>query len=257
MINFQWSQFEQNQQAKDISFESFCFQVAFIKYKDFGFFENFYNTPGSEYYLTLHSDCPELNLKSGDEIGWQVKWWFNSEENTSLTAPRRKELEKGFSTTLKRHANIKLWIICTPGNFVEDKFTELKTALAKQKSDTIFSHWNKETFTNFLSQQFDKFNDVFNHYFNTNFIGFEFINKYSQRRIEDLQKKFDTDLYTPSNYDDEVFFTMNYQKIFEAISSKVKYLQDDIVKIEKDDSYNAVFKAFDCKSSAKSELVGC
>lgn len=245
MINFQWSQFEQNQQAKDISFESFCFQVAYIKFKDFGFFENFYNTPGSEYYLILHSDCSELNLKSGDEIGWQVKWWFDSEENTSLTALRRNELEKGFSTTLKRHVNIKLWIICTPGKFVEDKFTELKTTLTKLKSDTIFSHWNKETFTNILSQQFDKFNDVFNHYFNTNFIGFEFINKYSQRRIEDLQKKFDTDLYTPSNYDDEVFFVMNFKKIFEAIITKIKYLQDDIDKIEKNNSYDFEFKAFD------------
>jgi hypothetical protein len=245
MINLLWSQFEQNQQARDISFESFCFQIAYIKYKDFGFFENFYNTPGSEYYLTLHSDCPELNLKSGDVIGWQVKWWFNSEESTSLTSTRRDELEKGFKTTLRRHPNIKLWIICTPGSFVEDKYIELTTALAKLKSDTIFTHWNKEIFNNFLSQQFDKFNDVFNHYFNTNFIGFEFINKYSQRRIDDLQKKFDTDLYTPSSYDDEVFFVMNYKKIFEAISSKVKYLQDDLDDIEKDDLYDCKFKSFD------------
>lgn len=245
MTGIQWSQFEQNQQAKDISFESFCFQVAYIKYKDYGYFESFYNTPGSEYYLTLHSDCPELNLNAGDEIGWQVKWWFNSEENTSLRANRRDELGKGFSTTLKRHPNIKLWIICTPGSFVEVKFIELKTALAKLKSDTIISHWNKDTFTNFLTQEFDKFNDVFNHYFNTNFIGFEFINKYSQRRIKDLQKKFDTDLYTPSNYDDEIFFVMNYKAIFEEIDIKIKYLQDDLDEIEKDDSFNAEFKAFD------------
>lgn len=245
MTGIQWSQFEQNQQAKDISFESFCFQVAYIKYKDYSYFENFYNTPGSEYYLTLHSDCPELNLKAGDEIGWQVKWWFNSEENTSLTANRRDELEKGFTTTLKRHPNIKLWIICTPGSFVEDKFIELKTALAKLKSDTIISHWNRDSFTNFLSQEFDKFNDVFNHYFNTNFIGFEFIKKYSKRRIEDLQKKFDTDLYTPSHYDDEVFFVMDYKAIFEEIDIKIKYLQDDLDEIEKDDSFNAEFKAFD------------
>lgn len=245
MIYPLWSQFEQNQQAKDISFEFFCFQIAYIKYNSFGFFANFYNTPGSEFYLTLHSDCPELNLKTGDEIGWQVKWWLNTEENTSLNASRRKELEKGFYTTLQRHANIKLWIICTPGKFIEDKFTELTTALKKLKSDTIFFHWSKETFNNFLSQQFERFNDVFNHYFNTNFIGFDFIKRYSQRRIEDLQKKFDTDLYTPSKYDDEVFFTMDYKQIFEAISSKVKYLHDDIVQIEKDDSYNAVFVAFD------------
>ncbi|QOG90631.1 hypothetical protein HUE46_11800 [Flavobacterium columnare] len=245
MISIQWSQFEQNQQAKDISFESFCFQVAYLKYKDYGYFENFYNTPGSEYYLTLHSDCPELNLKAGDEIGWQVKWWFNNEENTSLTASRRDELEKGFTTTLKRHPNIKLWIICTPGSFIEDKFIELKTALANLKSDTIISHWNKDTFSNFLTQEFNKFSDVFNHYFNTSFIDFEFIKKYSQRRIEDLQKKFDTDLYTPSHYDDEVFFVMSYKAIFEAIDIKIKYLQDDLDKIEKDDSFNAEFKTFD------------
>lgn len=245
MTSFQWSQFEKNQQAKDISFESFCFQVAYIKYKDYGYFENFYNTPGSEYYLKLHSDCPELNLNAGDEIGWQAKWWFNSEENTSLTAKRRNELEKGFITTLKRHPNIKLWIICTPGNFVEDKFIELKIALANLKSDAIISHWNKDTFSNFLTHEFDKFNDVFNHYFNTNFIGFEFIKKYSQRRIEDLQKKFDTDLYTPSHYDDEVFFVMSYKTIFEEIEIKIKYLQDDLDEIENDDSFNAEFKSFD------------
>ncbi|SHI85891.1 NACHT domain-containing protein [Pseudozobellia thermophila] len=259
MTSFQWSQFEQNQQAKDISFESFCFQVAYIKYKDYGYFENFYNTPGSEYYLTLHSDCPELNLNAGDEIGWQVKWWFNSEENTSLTANRRDELEKGFTTTLKRHPNIKLWIICTPGSFVEDKFIELKTTLAKLKSDIIISHWNKDSFTNFLTQEFDKFNDVFNHYFNTNFIGFEFIKKYSQRRIEDLQKKFDTDLYTPSHYDDEVFFVMSYKAIFEEIEIKIKYLQDDLDEIEKDDSFNAKFTAFDIEyiETAQALLKKC
>lgn len=259
MTNINWSQFERNQQAKDISFESFCFQVAYIKYKDYGYFENFYNTPGSEYYLTLHSDCPEQNLKAGDEIGWQVKWWFNSEENTSLTANRRDELEKGFTTTLKRHPNIKLWIICTPGSFVEDKFIELKTTLAKLKSDTIISHWNKKDFLNFLTQEFDKFNDVFNHYFNTNFIGFEFIKKYSQRRIEDLQKKFDTDLYTPSHYDDEVFFVMSYKAIFEEIEIKIKYLQDDLDEIEKDDSFNAKFTAFDMEyiETAQALLKKC
>lgn len=246
MTSFQWSQFEQNQQAKDISFESFCFQIAYIKYKDFGFFDNFYNTPGSEYYLTLHSDCPELNLKSGDEIGWQAKWWFDGEDkSTSLVQARREKLVANFSTTLLRHPKIKHWIICTPNSFNEDAFRKLKEELSKLSSEIEISHWNKDSFSSFLTQQFEKFNDVFNHYFNTNFIGFEFINKYSQRRIDDLQKKFDTDLYAPSSYDDEVFFLMNYKKMFEVISIKAKYLQDDLDDIEKNDSYDFEFKAFD------------
>lgn len=101
MTNISWSQFEKNQLAKDISFESFCFQVAYIKYKEYGFFENFYNTPGSEFYLLLHKDCPELNLKAGDKIGWQVKWWFNSEDNSSLDADHKKSLQR----TLQQHSD--------------------------------------------------------------------------------------------------------------------------------------------------------
>ncbi len=108
MINISWSQFDLNQSAKDISFESFCFQVAYIKLYGFGFFDNYYNTPGSEFYLSLNQDCPEFGLIKGDEIGWQVKWWFDTEENTSLNSKRRDELIKNFQTTLKRHPNIKL-----------------------------------------------------------------------------------------------------------------------------------------------------
>lgn len=41
MINILWSQFDVNQRAKDISFESFCFQIAYLRYRELGFFENF------------------------------------------------------------------------------------------------------------------------------------------------------------------------------------------------------------------------
>lgn len=260
MTGIQWSQFEKNQQAKDISFESFCFQVAYIKFKNYGFFENFYNAPGSEFYLKLHTDLPELNLKVGEEIGWQAKWWLDGEDkSTSLVQARREKLIANFKTTLSRHPHIKYWIICTPNSFNEDAFNKLKKELNALSQQAEIAHWNKESFTNFLTQEFDKFNDVFNHYFNTNFIGFEFVKKYSQRRIEDLQKKFDTDLYTPSHYDDEVFFVMSYKAIFEEIEIKIKYLQDDLDEIEKDDSFNAKFTAFDMEyiETAQALLKKC
>jgi hypothetical protein len=238
MINIQWSQFEQNQQAKDISFETFCFQIAYIKYKDFGYFDNFYNTPGSEFYLILHSDLPELNLKAGDEIGWQAKWWLDGEDKgTSLGQARRDKLIANFNTTISRHDGIKYWIICTPNSFNEDAYTKLKGQLKSISVNTEFSHWNKDVFNNFLTQDIENFNGLFNHYFNSNFIGFSLINKYSQRRIDDLQKKFDTDLYTPSHYDNEIFFVVDYKRIFDEFNIKSKYILDDVIEIENDDSY--------------------
>lgn len=238
MTAISWSQFEKNQSAKDISFESFCFQVAYIQYRDYGFFENFFNTPGSEFYLKLHTDCPDLNLSAGDEIGWQVKWWFNSEENTSLTKARRDELETGFKTTLKRHSDIKLWIVCTPGRFVEDTFKKLKTALNKLSSQTNIIHWHKASFENMRSASFEKFGALFHHYFNSHFIGFEFLKEYSERRISDLRKKFDTDLYTPSHYDDEILFVIDYKRIFNELEISIKYMNDDVDSIEANDLFN-------------------
>ena len=237
MINILWGQFAKNQQAKDISFESFCYQVAYILYKDYGFFEEFYNTPGSEFYLTLHKDCPPLNLKSGDQVGWQVKWWFNSEDNSSLNAKNKSILTDNFTTTLITHPNINLWIICTPGSFVEKEFNKLRSELSKLSSNSQFIHWNKAKFINFRTDNFEKLDTVFNHYFNTSFIGYNFIANYSKRRITDLNKKFDTDLYTPTKYDDEILYLLDYRKIFYELEIRIKYLTDDVKKIETDKLY--------------------
>jgi len=237
MKNISWSQFETNQQAKDISFESFCFQIAYILYKDYGLFENYYNTPGSEFYLVLHTDCKHLNLKAGDEIGWQAKWWFNSEDNSSLDADHKQKLIENFTTTLKGHPNINKWIICTPGAFVEREFKKLVVELKKLSPKTEFVHWSKSTFMNFQTEMFEEFNTVFNHYFNSNFVGFAFLKQYSQRRVDDLSKKFDTDLYTPSHYDEEILFLLDYKRIFAELEIQIKYLQDDIDRIEEDNLF--------------------
>ncbi|CEJ70106.1 hypothetical protein BN1195_02410 [Chryseobacterium oranimense G311] len=233
MINILWSQFDSNQQAKDISFESFCFQVAYLRYSKYGYFDNFYNTPGSEFYLLLHTDCPELNLRAGDEIGWQVKWWYNTEDNTSLTKERRTHLENNFATTLKEHPNIKLWIVCTPASFKESAFKELKTSLNKLSSKSKILHWNKETFKNFLSSEHSKFGGLFHHYFNTNFISFDVIKEYTQQQIQYLHTKFDTDLYVPSDYDEEILYLLNYKEIYNEIELKSTYIQDDIKSSKK------------------------
>ncbi|MCP1298733.1 hypothetical protein NK356_06115 [Chryseobacterium sp. S0630] len=228
MTNISWSQFDINQQAKDISFESFCFQLAYLRYHEFGYFDNFYNTPGSEFYLHLHTDCQELNLKAGDEIGWQVKWWYNTEDNTSLLKDRREQLINNFNTTLNEHAHIKLWIICTPSSFKESTFKDLKISLKAISPATEILHWNKETFKNFLSDKHSKFGAIFHHYFNTSFINFEIVKEYTERQIEYLHTKFDTDLYVPSDYDKEILYLLDYKKIFSDLEIKSTYIKDDI-----------------------------
>jgi len=237
MINISWRQFELNQSAKDISFESFCYQVAYILYSEYGYFDNFYNTPGSEFYLKLNKDCGPLNLKKGDEIGWQVKWWFNSEDNTSLVQERRTELEKGFKTTLRRHPDIKLWIICTPGSFQEDAYKKLLAKLASLSSGTVIMHWNKAKFENFRADDFEKFGHLFHNYFNLLFVGFNFLKEYTERRLEDLKNKYDTELYTPSQYDNEILLTIDYKRIFDELYLRSKYLKDEVEKIENDNYY--------------------
>lgn len=237
MINISWAQFSQNQEAKDISFESFCYQVAYILYKEYGHFENFYNTPGSEFYLTLFKDCEVLDLKVGSKIGWQVKWWFNSEDNSSLNAKNKVTLIENFKTTLKYHPNIKLWIICTPGSFVEKEYNKLVGELKKLSSDTEFLHWNKSNFQNIRSNNYEQFHALFNHYFNTNFIGYNFIETYSRTRIKNLEKKYDTDLYVPSEYDEQILFFLDFRKIYHELELRIKYLTDDIKEIENDSLY--------------------
>ncbi|MEC5395262.1 hypothetical protein [Bergeyella sp. RCAD1439] len=233
MINILWSQFDINQQAKDISFESFCFQVAYLRYREFGFFENYFNTPGSEFYLKLHTDCLELNLKAGDEIGWQVKWWYNTEDNTSLTKDRRRQLSNNFATTLKIHPDIKLWIICTPASFTESAFNQLKRSLQELSPNTQFLHWNKETFRNFFFENQSLFGGLFHHYFNSNFIGFKALAEYTEKQIEYLQNKFNTDLYVPSHYDEEIIQLLDYNTLFNELELKSTYIQDDITHVKR------------------------
>jgi hypothetical protein len=74
MIEISWERLRTNSESREISFESFNFQLAFKKYSKYGSFEYDYNTPGSEFYLTLDKDCNELQAKSGYTVGWQVKF---------------------------------------------------------------------------------------------------------------------------------------------------------------------------------------
>src|ERR1035437_4113546 len=98
MRDINWKQLEKNSESTEIGFELFCFQIAYRKYAILGHFDSWYNTPGSEFYLTLEKDSDELDLKIGDVVGWQAKFWLNNkdDDNSPLDANHRSELIEGF-----------------------------------------------------------------------------------------------------------------------------------------------------------------
>jgi hypothetical protein len=67
MKEIDWKQLEKNSESKEIGFEGFCFQIAFRKYASLGHFDYYYNTPGSEFYLTLEKDSDEAARDTTEE----------------------------------------------------------------------------------------------------------------------------------------------------------------------------------------------
>ena len=97
MCDISWHRLEQNSQTKEISFETFTFQIAWQKYSTCGSFEYDYNAPGSEFYLTLAKDNDELKAKAGDVVGWQAKFWVNPND-PSNTSPNSTPEYPRYST---------------------------------------------------------------------------------------------------------------------------------------------------------------
>lgn len=240
-MQIDWTRLESKINSKELTFESFNFQVAWAKYSQFGDFEYDYNTPGAEFYLTLKIDCPELSLNTGDVIGWQAKFWvnYNDMNNTSMNSERRAELKDGFKKALRHKANIKRWIICTPGQIVDRARNELVANLRELKSDIEVTFWNRPKYEAFYLESHETFSPIFSHYFSTQFIGYAFIKEYTQIRIKRLRNKFDVELYVPSELDSEIELTIDFHEIFDVLSS-ILYEWRDSLKFGKGRSEQAI-----------------
>lgn len=244
MNEISWHQLELNSGSGEISFESFNFQIAFKKYSQYGVFEYDYNTPGSEFYLTLNTDCEELNAEVGDVVGWQAKFWLNRSDpnNTPFDSRHREELVKGLVTSLGYKKNLKTWIICTPGQplntapyYPKDKLIE---ELYGVKQDLNVLFWNKPIYEAFYHENPSEFSSIFKHYFSHKFISFDFIKNYSSKRIRLLREKFDTDLYTPGKVDQEIYLMIDLKQLFKESSNAFNALDHAIDKIKQSEHYN-------------------
>lgn len=225
MKDINWSQLEKNSESKELGFEHYCFQIAYNEYSSLGHFDYYYNTPGSEFYLTLEKDSNEFNLKVGDVIGWQAKFWRGNadEENSPLDQNHRSELIEGFKKTIEYKPNIKKWIICTPGKFsntAPNKAVEkLEAELTKIKPDSSVDYWHKDIFLTFALKNIEFYGALFNHFFSTKFIGFEYFKCYSEKRLDRLRDKFDIDLYVENEIDEDISYILDPNKTKEKLQS--------------------------------------
>lgn len=235
MKNIDWKQLEKNSESKEIGFEQFCFQVAYKKYASLGHFDSWYNTPGSEFYFTLEKDSDELNLKAGDVIGWQAKFWLNNkdEDNSPLDKNHRNELVQGFNTTLQYKPNLKKWIICTPGKFSNTAphkcVDNLEAEIKNTKADIQIDYWHKDIFLAFALEDNGFYNLLFNHYFSTKFIGFDYIKEFSEKRLGRLKDKFDVDLYVENEIDKHLSYITDAEKV----RKKIQFILGNIKRLIK------------------------
>ena len=217
-------------ESEELSFESFNFQIAWVRYSSFGDFDYKYNTPGAEFFLTLKKDLPEFELKISDVIGWQAKFWVNHNDlnNTKMDSTRRKELKEGLKKALKLKPNLKAWIVCTPGQIMTDPAKKLEDDLQSVIPDLKMILWNKAIYEAFFYESHTKFNPIFSHYFSTQFIGYEFLKDYTQERINSLRNKFDTDLYVSLSIDNEIDVILDYKKLFSELNSITHAWQENL-----------------------------
>lgn len=259
MITISWAQLENNATSKELSFESFCFQIAYKKFHEYGVFDSFYNTAGSEFYLILSKDCAELKLKAGDVVGWQAKFWRNKkdEDNSPLDSNHRKELVKGLTKSVADKPKLKHWIICTPGKFANNKptypWTTLKQDLVKVSKAVTIGHWHRDTFEAIFHNNPPAYNSIFNHYFNTKFVGIDFINEITQHHLKLLERKFDTDLHIRDENEFPILNRILLDRSKLEISKIIKVLGDTADKIK-----NGYFSRVDTNSfkNLSKDLIG-
>lgn len=232
MKDINWKLLEKNSESKEIGFELFCFQIAYRKYATLGHFDLWYNTPGSEFYLTLEKDSDELGLKKDDVVGWQAKFWLNNgdEDNSPLSSNHRKELVAGFSTSLNYKPNLKKWIVCTPGKFSNTAPHKCVDNFEKDiriiKPNTLIDYWSKDLFLAYALNDNDYFSSLFNHFFSTKFIGFDFIKEFSEKRLERLKDKFDIDLYVENEIDKQLSIIIEPEKNEKALLDALRSAED-------------------------------
>lgn len=218
-----------------LEFEHFCFHVASCMFEDYGKMEYFYNTPGSEFYIELKKPLTfgGKTYNQGDVLGWQAKYWRGTKDdsNSPLDADHKKELRKGFDVSMSYRPNLKLWIVCTPGSFVQKEWDKLIADLRTINCSCDFTSWHREIFEDFYLKDPSLFNGIFKYYFGEKFIDLKQLCDISRITLEGLKRKYDVDLHTASDFENSLLSIVDdniaNNKIKDFISRLKKHADND------------------------------
>lgn len=218
-----------------LEFEHFCFHVASCMFEDYGKMEYFYNTPGSEFYIELKKPLTfgGKTYNQGDVLGWQAKYWRGTKDdsNSPLDADHKKELRKGFDVSMSYRLNLKLWIVCTPGSFVQKEWDKLIADLRTINCSCDFTSWHREIFEDFYLKAPSLFNGIFKYYFGEKFIELKQLCDISRITLEGLKRKYDVDLHTASDFENSLLSIVDdniaNNKIKDFISRLKKHADND------------------------------
>ena len=227
--------FLKNHGDERLEFEHFCFHVASCIFEDYGKIEYFYNTPGSEFYIELKKPLTfgGKTYNQGEVLGWQAKYWRGAKDdsNSPLDADHKKELRKGFDVSMSYRPNLKLWIVCTPGSFVQKEWDKLVADLRTINCSCDFASWHREIFEDFYLKNSSQFNGIFKYYFGEKFIGLNTLFEISCTTLEVLKRKYDVELHTASDFESSLLSVVDEnvasQKINGFISRLKKHADND------------------------------
>ena len=127
--------------------------------------------------------------------------------------------------------NLKLWIVCTPGSFVQKEWDKLVTDLRKINCSCDFASWHREIFEDFYLKDSSLFNGIFKYYFGEKFIGLNKLFEISCTTLEVLKRKYDVELHTASDFESSLLSVVDEnvasQKINGFISRLKKHADND------------------------------
>lgn len=232
-----------------LQFEKFCFHIALYLFGEYGSMAYFYNTPGSEFYLTVNKpfEFEGYAYSVGDIIGWQAKYWRGGKDdnNTPFGKEHRDELLEGFKKSKKYRPEIKLWIVCTPGSIVQAKWDELTAELVKVASDCNFESWNKNIFEGYYLKQGYCMNGVFKYFFGDRFIGQQVLIDLTKDTLSILEKKFDTDLHIPSEFEKTLLCIVDNNIAFRKLGEVIKGAEHLANKEKQEDRQKEDYRGFE------------
>lgn len=236
-VSIDWNKLERLPGNKEKCFEEFCHHIARHLFGNYGPIDYFYNTPGSEFYVQLNKTAEHSGVEYGvgDVIGWQCKFWRGShdDDNSPLGKEHIEELVLGFKTSLKRKPNIKLWIVCTPGAFVEDQWDKLVGLLSSEKTDCKFESWHKATFHSMYLGDIKAYNGAFQYYFGEH-IGIQQLYEIVKDTLEVLKKKFDLELHTPTTFEESLLSIVDNGKARKLLLDRIDSLVSRVDKDKRD-----------------------